>query len=53
MNGKFFNEKTSHFLALWIWLYNARIVVLKLEETNLKNYKAFVLGGLYGSIFRD
>ena len=53
MNGKFFNEKTSHFLALWIWVYNARIVLLKLEETNLKNYKAFVLGGLYGSIFRD
>ena len=42
MNGKFFNEKTSHFLALWIWLYNARIVLLKLEETNLEDYKAFV-----------
>ena len=42
MNGKFFNEKTSHFLALWIFLYNARIVLLKLEETNLKDYKAFV-----------
>lgn len=27
MNGKFFNEKTSHFLALWIWVYNARIEI--------------------------
>ena len=42
MNGKFINEKTSHFLSFWIWLYNARIVLLKLEETNLKDYKAFV-----------
>ena len=42
MNGKFFNEKTSHCLALWILLYNARIVLLKLEETNSKDYKAFV-----------
>ena len=42
MNGKFFNEKTSHFLAWESWLYNARIVLLKLEETNLEDYKAFV-----------
>ncbi len=42
MNGKFFMRKLPIFFALWILLYNARIVLLKLEETNLKDYKAFV-----------
>ena len=42
MNGKFLMRKLPVFFALWIWLYNARIVLLKLEETNLKDYKAFV-----------
>ena len=36
MNGKFFNEKTSHFLALWICLYGVKIALLKLGNTNLK-----------------
>lgn len=36
MNGKFFNEKTSHFLALWICLHGVKIALLKLENTNLK-----------------
>ena len=36
MNGKFFNEKTSHFLALWICLHGVKIALLKLGNPNLK-----------------
>ena len=36
MNGKFFNEKTSHFLALWICLHGVKIALFELGNTNLK-----------------